>query len=67
MDAKLTEVCSDPLSTELFGHSGSRSAADEKISDDVAFVAAGLNDSLQQRFGLLGLVALCFTSLRIDR
>jgi hypothetical protein len=47
VDAELAEVCGDLFAPELFGHGGGRAAAAEKIRHQIAFVAAGFDNSFQ--------------------
>jgi hypothetical protein len=58
VDAELAEVGGDPFAPELFGHGGGRAAAAEKVRHQIAFVAAGFEDTFKQAHGLLRLVTL---------
>jgi hypothetical protein len=46
VDAEFAEVSGDPLAPELFGHSGGCAAAAEEVGYQIAFVAAGFDNSL---------------------
>ena len=53
VDGELAEVGGDPLAAELFCHGGRGATPAEKVRYQIACVATGLNDSLQQRPRLL--------------
>ena len=53
MNAELTEVGDDPFAAQLFGHGSRRAATAEKIRHQIAFVAAGLDNAVNERFWLL--------------
>ena len=54
VDAELAEVGGDPFAAEFFGHGGGRATAAEKVRHQIAFVAAGFENSFQKLFRLLG-------------
>ena len=56
-----------PPAVEAFGDGDSGAASAEGVEDDVALVAGGVYDALEQGFGLLGGVAEAFAGLRADR
>ena len=47
IDGKIGDVNPDPASPQPFRHSNGRAAAAKRVEDDIAFVAARFNDSLQ--------------------
>ena len=53
-------VDADPAAFQAFGHVQGGAAAAEGVQHQVAFVAAGPDDALQQGFGFLGGVAEAF-------
>ena len=58
VDGELAEVGADPLAAEFLGDGGGGAAAAEEVGDEVALVAAGLDDSFKQCFGFLGGIVL---------
>jgi hypothetical protein len=66
VNGELAEIGGDPLATELLGDGGGGARADEEVGDEVAFVAAGIDDSFQQRLGLLCRIAETFVCHWID-
>ena len=59
-NGELRHVNADPVATEFLGGVNRRAAAAERIQHHVAGIAAGLDDPLQQRHGLLRRVAETF-------
>ena len=67
-DGQVGDVDTDPAAVEALGGDGGGAAAAEGVEDDVALVAAGVDDALQQGLGLLGGVAeafLCPSAYRV--
>ena len=44
VNPELAEVCGDPFTPELLGHSRSRAATAEEVRHQIAFVAAGFDN-----------------------
>ncbi len=65
-DGEMRNVDADPAAVQALGHVQGGAAAAEGVQHQVAFVAAGSDDALQQGFGLLGGVAEAFFGLGID-
>ena len=56
-----------PLAAQLVGGDAGGGAAAEGVENDVALIAAGLDDAFEQGQGFLGWVADTFVSLRVNR
>ena len=66
-DGEVGDVNPDPAAVEAFGHYGRCAAAAERVQDEVAFVAAGADDAVQQRFRLLSRITETFRRTRAQR
>ena len=53
----MRDVDADPAALQTLGDGDRRPAPAERVEDDIALVAAGLDDALQEGFWLLGGVA----------
>ena len=56
VDGEPAEVRHDPATPQPLRHRARRAAAAEKIGNEVAFVAAGLDDAFEKCFGFLSRV-----------
>ena len=59
-DGDVRDVDPDPVAVEPFGRGNRGAAAAERVEDDIALGAAGVDDAFEQGFGLLGGVAEAF-------
>ena len=66
-NGQLRHVNADPVAAEFLGGVNRRAAAAERVQHHVAGIAAGLDDPLQQRHGLLRRVAETFGGAGIHR
>jgi len=57
VDPELAEVRGDPLAAQFLRYRRRSAGAAEEIGDQIAFVAAGLDNAFEQSFGFLGGVA----------
>ena len=57
VDGEVGDVNADPAAVQALGHGHGGAAAAEGVEHQVALVAAGVDDALQQGLGLLGGVA----------
>jgi len=53
VNSELAEVADDPFATQFFRYGSGGAGATKEISDKVAFVGRGFDDSFKQGFGFL--------------
>ena len=66
-DGEMRHVNAEPRAAQFLRGVNRRAAAAERVKHDVAFVAAGLNDALQERERLLCRVAETLLIMRTER
>ena len=66
-DGELRDVDANPVAAQLLGGVNRRAAAAEWVEHQIAGVAAGLDDALQQGDGLLRWVVKALACLRVNR
>ena len=63
MDGVTPEVAGNPATAELLRHARRGAGAAEEVGDQVALVAAGLDDAFEEGFRLLGIISQEFRRL----
>ena len=66
VNGEFTKIGGNPFAPQLLGYRGSRSGTAEKVCDQIAFIAARLDDSFKKGFWLLGIVAGLINGLVVD-
>lgn len=64
---RLADITGNPATAQLFGNRCCGAAATEEITDEVAFVGRGLDDTFEEGFGFLGGVINSFFCLGINK